>query len=166
MLSHQVSGAGQRGVKPFLWKRGYTDVQGCWQKGGLVRQRIKQPKHCGLCSKVPSQTQRKVKHSVHLHTHTNMSKVGFGFPGPGMGFAAPEAAAEPLPLSCTGSLTTASPRAGPEKLHPWAHSPTAPGSGVHIGEDKDHFTVVPAGAGTQNCQQERPLPLLKALQGP
>lgn len=56
-----------------------------------------------------------------------MVQVGFGFPHPRMGFAAPEAAAEPLPLRCTINLTTASPQAGPEKLHPWAHSPTAAG---------------------------------------
>lgn len=33
MLSHQISRAGWRGVKPCLWKRGYTDIQGCWQEG-------------------------------------------------------------------------------------------------------------------------------------
>lgn len=155
MLSRQVSGAAWRGVKPCLWKRGHTDIQECWQERGLVRQRIKQPRKQWF-------VQQNSQSNPPTHKHV---QVGFGFPGPGMGFAAPEAAAEPLLLSCTVSLTAASLQAGPEKLHPWAHSPTAPGSGVHTGEDKDHFTAVPAGVRTQNCQQEQPLPLLKTLQG-
>lgn len=54
---------------PCLWKRGYTNIQGCWQEGGLVRQRIKQQKHQWFVQP-NSQTRRGVKHSMHTHTQT------------------------------------------------------------------------------------------------
>lgn len=80
MVSHQVSRAGWRGIKPCLWKRGYTDIQGCWQERDRVRQRLKRQKNQWFVQQnSQSDPEKGEAQRASTHTHTNMSRWVLAF---------------------------------------------------------------------------------------